>query len=296
MDVFPFFVGNPRSGTTLLRAMFDSHSEMAVPWESFFILSLATKRDRYEKPEGFATDLFIADLMGTAFEKWKLSPEAISDALASPPPDDYPDAIRRIYAYYTRLQGKTRYADKTPTYVRSLPLLAHLFPESRFVHIIRDGRDVALSTFDTLGWNNPEQVTLSWKRHVQDGRRAGRTLGRDRYLEVRYEHLVDEPELVVREICGFIDLPFDPAMLCYHERADEVLASEPYPRRHQRLRLPLTKGLRDWRQHMSGDNLALFELLGGDLLEELGYELALVCPFPAQVGAVWPFGYASRSP
>lgn len=157
----------------------------------------------------------------------------------------------------------------------SMPLLADLFPESRFIHVIRDGRDVALSYLQG-GWG-PKTLAgnaVYWKRFVRHGRREGARLGPHRYSEVRYEDLLDDPEREVRRLSRFVGLEFDDSMLRYFERAQALLVTPKHLQTHGALRLPPTKGLRDWRHEMPRDDVALFESLAGDLLNELGYERA----------------------
>lgn len=280
MDVFPFIVGRGRSGTTLLRAMFDSHPDMAIPDETHFLVGFGRKRRRYERPDGFCIDAFMADLAPRpGFLKMGVAAEAVEHDLRAAPPAGYADAIRRIFALYAAQRGKHRFADKTPIHVLNLPFLAQLFPEARFIHIIRDGRDVALSYLDVAwGYQSLEEVTLAWKRAVEVGRRAGRRLGPGRYQEIRYETLVDEPEASLRQLSSFVELSYDPAMLRYFERAEEVIAPMGRPEARQGIYLPPTKGIRDWRLQMSNHDVALFEALAGSLLSDLGYERATTGP------------------
>jgi hypothetical protein len=137
------------------------------------------------------------------------------------------------------------------------------------VHAIRDGLDVALAHTDGT---KIEQVAMSWKRRVAEGREAGADLGPDRYFESRFEELIEDTEGAVRRICGFIDLPYDPVMLTYYERAGDIVSTTAVPDRHKDIYLPPTKGLRDWRRELSDDQVARFEALAGDLLSDLGYE------------------------
>jgi len=185
------------------------------------------------------------------------------------------EAFRSLYQLYAHKQGKQRYGDKTPAYVHHIPTLAALFPEARFVHLVRDGRDVALSTLDhpTMSRALPELAVL-WRRGVEKGRRAGRRLGPERYREILYEDLVSDPEVVARSVCDFLELRFDPVVLRYHERASELLRSTPHPQAHSRVHLPPTKGLRDWRSQMSHEDVVLFDLVAGGLLQDLGYDRA----------------------
>jgi hypothetical protein len=267
---FAFFVGTNGSGTTLHRAIFDSHPDLAVPGESHFVTKLGRERGRYEGPEAFHAELLYEDLQKEKrFLKWGLDPASVEITLEDPHVRDFPEAIRSLYRLYAANHGKNRYGDKTQAYIHDLPLLAGLFPEARFIHAVRDGRDVALAHTDGT---KIEQVAVSWKRRVTAGRRAGQALGPDRYIESRFDELIEDTEGAVRRLCHFIDLDFDPVMLKYYERADQIVATTAVPDRHRDIFLPPTKGLRDWRKELSDDQVIRFEAIAGDLLDELGYE------------------------
>jgi hypothetical protein len=189
---------------------------------------------------------------------------------------------RALFDEFARRQGKELAGEKVPHYVRRLPVLHRLFPAARMIHIIRDGRDVALSTLD---WVTPARFlgrldlwreepvavcALWWRRQVSAGQRGCRDLGADRCLEVRYEDLVHAPEAAMQSIASFLDLPFDLAVLDYHKGRTShgsALSSKDQW-------LPPTGGLRDWRVGLSPRDLELFETLAGDLLATLGYPLA----------------------
>ena len=273
-SVFPFIVGCGRSGTTLLRSMFDSHRDMAIPPDTYFVLRLAANRRRYEQSDGFATELFLDDLGRTGgFERMGIPSDALRESIRVQPPETYTAAIRSVYHEYASSREKTRYGDKTPIYILHLPLLSSLFPEAKFVHIIRDGRDVTRSFMDG-GWTERiEDGALYWKLQVRRGRSAGSRLGPGRYREVRYEELVDDPASVLSSLCSFLDLEYDPQMLSYQETAHRWASASRDPNRHRNLLREPTKGLRDWRTQMSPAELAVAEYLIGDLLSELGYEL-----------------------
>ena len=179
---------------------------------------------------------------------------------------DLPDAIRGIYALFASRRKKPRYADKTPTYATQLTLLSSFFPEARFVHTIRDGRNVALSLVEqSFGPKRVDDAVLYWRHEVQAARTAGALLGPERYLEYRHEDLVRDPQEVVARICAFLDLEFVPSMLRYHERRRPGSG-----RGH--LAKPPTESLRDFRAQLTGTDLRVVEALAGDLLVELGYE------------------------
>jgi glycosyltransferase involved in cell wall biosynthesis len=271
---FPFVVGCPRSGTTLLRAMLDSHSDLAIPPESYFIHDLYARFGprplRRFSLSAFQRALFAHE----RFLRWGLSEADIEAAFADLRPRSYADAMRVVFSVYADAHGKARYGDKTPAYVLHLPMLAALFSEARFVHIIRDGRDVALSLFDIERWG-PSQIQGAahyWVRHVAAGRDAGAAIGERQYHEVRYERLVEEPETVLRELCGFFDIEYESAMLDYPDRVAEIQIGNFQPEIHRRLELLPTAGLRSWQDQMSTDDQAAFVAIAGPLLQELGYE------------------------
>jgi hypothetical protein len=271
-DVFPFFVGVARSGTTLLRAMMDSHPDITIPPESWFVTELAARRQRYEARQGFDAERFATDLVAhERFAGWGIDEDDLRAALREAKPCDYSGAIRTVFSHWATRQGKPRYGDKTPGYVTELPLVAALFPEARIVHLIRDGRNVALSYSVELGASVLDAIRL-WRARVRDARSAGRALGHGRYREIRYEELVTDPDTTLRAVCSFIGLPFSDRMLRHWEHAPQMLARMPDRYRFRHVEPPLTVGLRDWRSQMPAHVVNACGLLAGDLLEELGYE------------------------
>ena len=160
-------------------------------------------------------------------------------------------------------------------YMRHLALLEELFPQAQYVHLIRDGRDAALSFLEmpegtfTRTWAHPRtpaQFACLWRKEVGDARALGRRVGPTRYLEVRYEELVADArvgrsgDLRVRR--GRVRA--GDARL--HGSVD--VSAKPH---QQRLLTPPTTGVRSWREDMSAANVAAFDAVAGDLLDELGY-------------------------
>jgi hypothetical protein len=283
----PMVVGVGRSGTTLLRLMLDAHPELAVPAETGFLAeasALAGSGD--ELRESFFRT-------ATAFPNWAdlaLPAESFRAALARVEPFSLTQAARCFYRLYARRHGKRRAGDKTPPYALHLDRLHRLLPEARFVHLIRDGRDVARS-FRGL-WFSPgddiDTLARTWRDTIVTARRLA--AGVPHYLEIRYEDLIRDPEAVLRTICAFVELRYHPAMLRYHEgargRLDEVSArAGPDGRvavtKEQRLRLhgrtsrpPEAGRIGLWREELSAAEVARFEALAGGLLADLGYALA----------------------
>ncbi len=262
---FPFIVCSPRSGSTLLRAMLDNHSDLAIPPESHFIAPFLHQA-RSEFSLEALTRVVTAH---PRFAMWGLSCEEIWDLEA--PPVDARAAFRAMYQTYARHQGKSRFGDKTPGYALDLPGLAELFPEAVFVHLVRDGRDVALSLVQAdFGPTTLTEAAAFWVSRAQKARADGRLLGSERYLELRYEDLVVNPEREIRRICGFIRLPFEESMLDHRRNAERIISSTSVPSSHRNLLRPLRK-LRDWRTQMTEDQRAAVESVAGIALAEFGY-------------------------
>ncbi len=223
MSAAPLFVlGVRRSGTTLLRVMLDRHSQLAVPDESYFIPQLADRHRGAIDVGRFADDLRRIETLG----EWQVPVEEVRARLRPGMPVG--EAIGAVYDVYAARQGKPRWGDKTPMYMQHLGLLQRLFPDALYVHLIRDGRDAALSFLAmpegivTKTWAHPRSAAdfaCQWRTEVAAARRLGDRVGA-RYLEVRYEELVTESQGELRRICDLAGLAFETGMLDYAGRVD----------------------------------------------------------------------------
>ncbi len=267
-----FVLGVSRSGTTLLRVVLDRSPGIAIPDESFFIPLLARRHRGNVDRDGFLDDLSRLPVLAA----WGLSLDNV--AVCMRPEMRTGQAIAAIFEAHATNEGKPRWGDKTPMYMRHLSLLERLFPDAQYVHLIRDGRDAALSFLRmpegsfTRTWAHPDtaaEFACLWRTEVAAARALGQRVGSARYLEIRYEDLVARPEFAIRGICEFASLPYEPAMLDYTSAVD--VSEKPH---QQRLLQPLTPGVRDWRTQMAAADISAFESIAEDLLAELGYQLA----------------------
>ena len=278
----PFFiVGCPRSGTTLLRLMLDSHPSLAIPDESSFIVDLRGWRGGGRSP-AVALERALAH---PRFSRWGLDPAVVRRMAAAASPSSYAEAMRVMFAAYAASQRKSRWGDKTAIHVAHIPLLAKLFPTAQFIHLIRDGREVAVSSAERdWGPRTPIAGALLWRRWVGTARAAGQRLEPERYLEVRLEQLIATPESVLRGICDFLGEQFAPEMLEYHDTAEARVWSDAAGARrhlHRHVALPPTAGLRDWRAGLSAAQQAAVEAAAQPLLGELGYAAQRFAPTAA---------------
>ncbi len=272
----PFFiVGFQRSGTTLLRLMLDSHPEVAIPLDTTGLW------DRYERKlheygsleDGANRRRLVADLLQEErIQLWEV-PLTEDAVLAGWQRPGYAGAVDAFYRCYAAAKGKRLWGDKDPGNMTRLDQLHRWFPESRVIHIIRDGRDACLSLRkQSFGSGDILGCAASWREEVTWVRRMGGLLG-GRYFELRYEDLLAEPERVLQDICGFLALPFEASMLEYHRRIGDSI---PDSKRHIWPlidRPPQKENTGKWRKEMSHGLRVCFEKRAGDLLESLGYDV-----------------------
>jgi hypothetical protein len=281
----PFVVGVGRSGTTLLRLMLDAHSELTIPPETHFVPELIEECEiRARSPEQLAEIVSSARQWGD----FGLDREELAARFRVADPLDAGNALRAFYGLYAERVGKPRWGDKTPIYVESMPEIQGALPEARFIHLIRDGRDVALSRIRRALEDPPPvwRIAENWKRRIDAARRDAEVLRH--YVELRYEDLIRETDATLRGVCEFIELSWDPGMLEYHRRAEERLQemAGDLPARGGKARRPGSERLAAhalarerprperigaWRDEMSSEDAAAFEEAAGDLLADLGY-------------------------
>ena len=288
----PFVVGVARSGTTLLRLMLDAHPELAIPPETHFIPKVAKAMGELPKTvgEGEMRRRALAEITG--HRRWPdfgLDARELDRRFDHTEPFNATNALRAFYRLYAEKQGKPRWGDKSPSYVRRMRRVHAVLPESRFIHLIRDGRDVALSQLEVHHGNDEvAAVAAEWVEGIEKARRVGARIG-DAYMEVRYEDLVADPQPILERICGRIGLEFDSGMLEYHRGAEERLAetvrdlsrgegaavtAEQRAAQHRNVsKPPQRERAGRWRKDMSATQRDAFEEVAGVLLADLGYDV-----------------------
>lgn len=283
----PIIVGSERSGTTLLRLMLDAHPDLAIPPETYFIPHLL-------KLEGDSDQLRQAFYKALKAEpRWQdfqLTQEAFYENLVKIQPFTITEGLRCFYKTYAERFQKSRWGDKTPRYVLCMKDIQTLLPEAHFIHIIRDGRDVALSIKGK--WFSPgndmETQASRWLLRIQEGRQQAQFCRH--YIEVRYEELITNTTKVLKDICAFINLPYNSQMENYYKSAESRLNefNDLYKPDGTLLRTkeealsmssltsqpPERSRIGRWHQEMSSEDRAKFEEIAGGMLRDLGYETA----------------------
>lgn len=261
-----FVVGMNGSGTTMLLDCLGRHPKLyAFPRETRLIPYLMARAASYgdlEDDENFRR--LWDDVRSLAVFRQANGSEPV------PLPDDWRDRPRSlatvldgVFREFAASEHKQRWCEKTPQHAQHLLALADLFPHARFVHVIRDGRDCAVS-FHRRWKRQPQLTVFRWKKVVAMGREQGRRLGTSKYLEVRYEDLTAAPEQTLQGICGFLDLPFHPAVL---DSAQPYLQSKANGAQRG-----LRRNSGKWRSYFSVRSLQALERIAGRTLASCGYD------------------------
>jgi hypothetical protein len=312
----PFLVGVTRSGKTLLRLMLDSHPEMAIPPETQFIPRLSQRfgwSTRGRKPTAscffarfFAyqsvqyviytrqpeiadpVELFLETVkMFNVWHDFHIDEGVLRSRLRGLEPFDLSGALGIFYRLYAERFGKSRWGDETPQYGVWMELIHGLLPEARFIHMIRDGRDVWVSERNL--WFAPRSIQQSasrWVRRIQETRRQAQSV--PYYCEIRYEELVLDPDRTLKVACEFIDLPWVPSMAEYYQRAGERLnelegrllkpdgtrlgKTERLGYHADLTREPSPAMIGLWKKELRASEVRAHEAIAGGMLKDLGYE------------------------
>ncbi len=269
----PFFiVGTPRSGTTLLQAMFMTLPGVFFPPETHF-LPIALRCERRHGPLSTPAgrEAMIEQVLEVAARhELPVDAEALAAELRACPGTrgDLLDAL--LWHMQSRQPGCRRLGEKSPAHLVFVPELLETFPDAAAITIVRDARDVALSQ-EALG-RSTLQAALGWRRDQRLHARYAAELPADRYACVRYEDLVREPERELRRLCAFLGETFDPAMLRPHERREAGFAAA---ETHKARTLePLTASrIGRYRTEMTPAGIALVEAVAAGELVANGYAL-----------------------
>ncbi len=277
----PFFiVGCGRSGTTLLRMILSGHSRIAIPPETWFFLDLVKALPL----EARLTEAELEQAIDIVTSHYRWPDMNMSDAelrkrAATFDKPRLREFVEIIYQHHVTRENKRRWGDKTPPYIHIVPELSNLYPEAKFIHLIRDGRDVAKSFFD-LKWQGPRlyKNTTEWKESIDCiDRYAGGSL-RSRLLEVRYEELVIQTERTTRVICNFLEESFEPQMLDWRQVVSEHVPGRESAIHKKLLRKPKASDVGRWRHELSNRQIFIVESFLGSRLSAHGYDVKFRSP------------------
>lgn len=271
-------VGAPRSGTSLLSRIIGRNPAIAVPRESHFYDTFLPWIAHYgdlRRPRN--RERLLRDILETPrLRRWipRVDGRAALARIEANGRFDLNGIVAGIMEAWTEAQGKSRWGEKTPHHLFFADHILKGFPAASFVHIVRDGRDVAVSWKKArFGPKHVYPAARRWSEHLAMARRLEARLG-PKFFELRYEDLLRDPETIVRQLCEFLRVEYLPQMLSPDPSYADYSADA-----RNRANLPkavLAGNTGRWRQMLSRRELRIFEAVAGEDLEAYGYERA--CP------------------
>ncbi|SFA67472.1 sulfotransferase family protein, partial [Metapseudomonas otitidis] len=217
-----FIVGTGRCGTSWLGQMLNSHTEICVPPEIQLLFEYSDNGNRLTEAFSLATssELDSKNLVKIIEQGCPHKLEMFFDYHEFCNREDTPkgslrEFVTSFYSAIAERHGKSWLIEQTPWYGSRLDLLCSFFPEAKVIHMIRDGRDVALSFTRTPWWHTSPRLNLArWQREIKKiALDATLYFNSSSYLEVKYEDLASNTESEMRRICAFLGVDFDPKML-----------------------------------------------------------------------------------
>lgn len=276
-DPYFFVIGADRSGTTMLRLMLNEHPEISVGPETWFFLPLCERFgiDRRLDAEELDEAIRIV-LEHERFGEYPVAEEEFRSRVAQL---DRPTTAR-LYAELLRIlaerEGAPLFGDKTPGYSHCALELARAFPQAKFIHIVRDARDVSLSLV-RVGWygGKPWRTAQHWLRRVDDAERALAVLGPKRALRINYKDLVLQTEATLHSLCRFLEIEYDPAMSRFYEDSQQHLLESEQEFHSKTMRAPSPSDVDVWKRQADRWLLLYVEGGAGRRMSRLGQELSL---------------------
>ncbi len=271
----PFFIiGASRSGTTLLRLMLNAHSSVYIPDEMnyFHWMDLRTDLSSWRIPR---TDDRYRHLVRTYLhDRSRLFSDDLTmlEARILETPDrTLRGPYRTLLEHGMKQAGSDVWGEKTPRNLYFVDILHEMFPDGRFLHVIRDPRAVTHSMSTSPYYSNETVFNaLNWRRSIRRGvQLLHQHVPRDRYRTVRYEDLVQAPEASVKAICSFLELSFEREMMDFYKTSHRHI--------HQKIQTPSVqqpvnqKSLDKWKTGLSEAHVRVVERLCASEMRRFGY-------------------------
>ncbi len=261
-----FVIGHARSGTSVTCRLLRRYLKVSFGTESQFIIRFYRELHVYGD---LTVDANVRGLIGDIarerfFERSRRNWGFVLNcekAFVSLQDRTYPAVLDAIFRQLAEHNQMVRWGDKTPAYNRDLQVLRTLFPDAQFIHVVRDGRDVALSIAKTnFGPTSACEAGVDWARSLALIDEFSRQLPREQFFELRYEELLARPVARMMEVADFLGIDDQDAHLRGY--VDRHLCAE------------VTQGNSGkWRREMTARNVERFEGVAGVTLARFGYEL-----------------------
>ena len=276
LSCIPFFIiGSGRSGNTLLRSILSGNSDISIPPESYRIpfaikkFHILNNRDW----EDIVSQVLKEFEDCKEFYTWEIDITDVQKRL-----ENIADSKRtlsnifdELFCTYTEKHspGSKIWGDKTPMNTLYLDWIGTVFPRSKFIHIIRDGRDVASSYLKMDRYDTILEAANRWINSIESAQSFGSKI-KENYIEIRYEELVTKPEEVIKDTCDFLDIAYDSKMLDHTKQVKKLGDTD--KEHHSNLSKPISSdSVGKWRNNLSESDQESITKLLHKHLQRLGY-------------------------
>jgi hypothetical protein len=276
LSCIPFFIiGSGRSGNTLLRSILSGNSDISIPPESYRIPFAIKKFHIFNNRdwEDIVPQVLKEFEDCKEFYTWEIDITDVQKRL-----ENIADSKRtlsnifdELFCTYTEKHspGSKIWGDKTPMNTLYLDWIGTVFPRSKFIHIIRDGRDVASSYLKMERYDTILEAANRWINSIESAQSFGSKI-KENYIEIRYEELVTKPEEVIKDTCDFLDIDYDSKMLDHTKQVKKLGDTD--KEHHSNLSKPISSdSVGKWRNNLSESDQESITKLLHKHLQRLGY-------------------------
>jgi hypothetical protein len=272
--------------------MLAQHSQIGLPPECGFIQWWHNKYSDWNAADAASEERiseFVEDVhTSKKIETWKLNFEELKRLIQREAPARYSDLCMCVVKQFSAQSGKipTYLGDKNNYYVHHLELIRSLYPNAKFLAVMRDGRDVACSyrkikTLETTSPYKPKlpyevsDIANDWKQNNRKVQQFVADVGADQALWIRYEDILKNPEQKMREVCHFLALEFEVDMIEYYSSTSphQKVPKKMLDWKMKTLRKPDAANVNKYKSRLTTEQIQTFEDIAGELLTEFGYEL-----------------------
>ena len=274
-----FIVGANRSGTTLLRLILNAHSRIAIPEEVVYLGSTlaGVPIEKWQTPDlskeaytAFVKDFILHDCEPLA----GIDQEKVIEEIVAASPFDLKKPYQYVLEAWAAQHGKERWGEKTPGNLFYADILIEMFPDAKFIHVVRDPRAGVSSMMNTTFF--PKDIVfnaLSRHKFMTKGRAIlERSVPEQQRLLLRYEDLVLEPEATVKRLCHFIEEPFENSMMDFYQESSRYMKKDAASSFNKAATRPISADMLDkWKKKLTRSEIAQIQMLCKHEMKEFGY-------------------------
>jgi len=275
-----FIVGANRSGTTLLRLILNAHSRIAIPEEVVYFGSFmaGVSIEKWRSP-GLSDEAYSKFVHDFVFKKCAplqgVNNQEVIKQILQDKPYDFSKPYRYMLESWAVTHKKQRWGEKTPGNLFYADILLEMFPDARFIHVVRDPRAGVSSMMNTTFF--PKDIVfnaLSRHKFMTEGRAIlENSVPPEQRMSVRYEDLVMNPEEAIQALCDFLQEPFEPSMMAFYKDSSRYMKQDAATSFNQAATKPISvEMLNKWKKKLTESDIAQIELLCSSEMKEFEYE------------------------